>query len=215
MNHAAQHMDRMYRLQRHIYDATRKFYLLGRDRLIADLKPASGACVLEIGCGTARNLIHAARLYPHARFYGVDISIEMLTTARAAIARAGLSDRIGLAWADATDFDPAQIFDVAGFDHIFLSYTLSIMPPWRAGLHHAIRLLTSGGVLHIVDFADCARLPGWFRHGLHRWLHAFSVEPRMDLDQTLAGLAAEEGLAMISTTLFRGYAQHLRAVRPG
>ena len=30
----AQRMDRMYRYQRHIYDATRKFYLLGRDGLI-------------------------------------------------------------------------------------------------------------------------------------------------------------------------------------
>ena len=28
---AAGLMDRMYRFQRHIYDATRKFYLLGRD----------------------------------------------------------------------------------------------------------------------------------------------------------------------------------------
>ena len=31
---AAQSMDRMYRAQRHIYDLTRKFYLLGRDRMI-------------------------------------------------------------------------------------------------------------------------------------------------------------------------------------
>lgn len=30
-------MDRIYATQRHIYDATRKFYLLGRDELIEDL----------------------------------------------------------------------------------------------------------------------------------------------------------------------------------
>jgi S-adenosylmethionine-diacylgycerolhomoserine-N-methlytransferase len=30
-------MDRMYRHARHIYDLTRKPYLLGRDRLIAEL----------------------------------------------------------------------------------------------------------------------------------------------------------------------------------
>ena len=29
-------MDGVYRHQRHIYDLTRKFYLLGRDRLIRD-----------------------------------------------------------------------------------------------------------------------------------------------------------------------------------
>ena len=30
-------MDRIYRHQRHIYDPTRKYYLLGRDRLIDGL----------------------------------------------------------------------------------------------------------------------------------------------------------------------------------
>jgi S-adenosylmethionine-diacylgycerolhomoserine-N-methlytransferase len=34
---AARRMDAMYRYQRHIYDLTRKFYLLGRDRLLASL----------------------------------------------------------------------------------------------------------------------------------------------------------------------------------
>ena len=33
----ADRMDRMYRYQRHIYDITRKYYLLGRDRMIASL----------------------------------------------------------------------------------------------------------------------------------------------------------------------------------
>src|SRR5436190_741980 len=49
-------MDRVYRRQRHIYDLSRKFFLLGRDRLIGALKPPPGGQVLEIGCGTARNL---------------------------------------------------------------------------------------------------------------------------------------------------------------
>ena len=40
MSDAAQLMDRMYRRQRHIYDLSRKFYLLGRDEAIARLRPA-------------------------------------------------------------------------------------------------------------------------------------------------------------------------------
>ena len=32
---ATRRMNRMYRRQRHIYDGTRRYYLLGRDRLIA------------------------------------------------------------------------------------------------------------------------------------------------------------------------------------
>src|SRR6201986_4433829 len=94
-------MDRMYRRQRHIYDLTRKFYLLGRDELIDGLRPPPGAAVLEIACGTGRNLIRAARLYPKARFFGLDVSEAMLQTARQNIAAAGLSGRIQLAAADA------------------------------------------------------------------------------------------------------------------
>ena len=85
-------MNRMYRRQRHIYDGTRRYYLLGRDQLIADLRPGAGANVLEIGCGTGRNLVLAARRYPDARFFGIDVSTEMLTSAISAISRAR-SDR--------------------------------------------------------------------------------------------------------------------------
>ncbi len=60
----AEAMDGIYRWQRWIYDLTRKYYLLGRDRLIADLDAADGASVLEIGWGTGRNLVAAARRYP-------------------------------------------------------------------------------------------------------------------------------------------------------
>ena len=77
---ATRHMNRMYRRQRHIYDGTRRYYLLGRDQLIANLGARAGADVLEIGCGTGRNLVHAARRYPDIRFFGIDISTEMLTS---------------------------------------------------------------------------------------------------------------------------------------
>src|SRR6201987_3070396 len=78
-------MNRMYRRQRHIYDGTRRYYLLGRDLLIARLQPLAGACVLEIGCGTGRNLVHAAGRDPQWRFFGLDGLPEMQTSALPAI----------------------------------------------------------------------------------------------------------------------------------
>lgn len=45
MHDSAIRMDRQYRWQRHIYDATRLPYLLGRDRLIAQLNPSTGGRV--------------------------------------------------------------------------------------------------------------------------------------------------------------------------
>ena len=96
MSDAAALMDRMYRRQRHIYDLSRKFYLLGRDEAIARLRPAPGDKVLEIGCGTGRNLVKLAQAYPEARLFGLDVSREMLATAAASTARAGLASRIAL-----------------------------------------------------------------------------------------------------------------------
>jgi hypothetical protein len=45
---AARHMDGIYRYQRYIYTATRKYYLLGGDRLLNELQPDDGSIVLEI-----------------------------------------------------------------------------------------------------------------------------------------------------------------------
>ncbi len=103
-------MDRIYRRQRHVYDVTRKFYLLGRDQLIAALDPPAGGSVLEVGCGTGRNLILAARRYPEARFFGLDVSGEMLATAGINIMRAGLGKRISLGLGDAARFEPEALF---------------------------------------------------------------------------------------------------------
>ena len=73
-------MDQVYRHQRYIYDVTRKYYLFGRDRLIRELDLKPGEHVVEIGCGTARNLIRIARRYPGTQLYGLDASQEMLKT---------------------------------------------------------------------------------------------------------------------------------------
>ena len=54
---ASDHMDRIYRYQRHLYDVTSRHFLLGRDTLISGLLPPDGGTVVEVGCGTARNLI--------------------------------------------------------------------------------------------------------------------------------------------------------------
>ncbi len=203
---AAGLMDRIYRRQRHIYDFTRKFYLLGRDQLIDGLAPPPGARVLEIACGTGRNLIRAARLYPEMRAYGIDISDEMLTTARNNISRAGLESRISVARGDATSFDPRALFGVEAFDRVFVSYALSMIPLWREAVEHAGALLAPGGSLHIVDFGDQQELPAAFRASLRRWLALFSVDPRETLEAELRVAAEARALDMSFAPLYRRYA---------
>lgn len=203
-------MDGVYGGQRHIYDLTRKYYLLGRDRLIDELMPPVGGHVLEIGCGTGRNLIAAARCWPGAHFHGIDISEEMLKTARAAIARAGLTRRISVALGDATDFDPQALFRIASFDRIFQSYTLSMIPDWRAAIREATRHLSANGSLHIVDFGQQEALPAWFRAALFGWLARFHVTPRALLVEAAREIANDAGGRMAVTRLYRGYAWSLR-----
>ncbi len=201
-------MDRIYRRQRHLYDSTRKYYLLGRDRLIERLSPPAGGRVLEIGCGTARNLVAAAAAYPQAEFYGIDISTAMLATARAKVAREGLSPRIRLACADATRFDPAPLFGVPGFSRVFLSYSLSMIPDWRAALGQALAWLPPGGELHVVDFGGQEELPLWFRRGLRGWLAQFHVDPRDGLEAEFAALERHAGALRTFERPYRGYAQY-------
>ena len=203
---AAAHMDAIYRYQRYIYDASRKYYLLGRDRLLDELLPPPGGTVLEIACGTGRNLIRAARRYPGVRFYGFDISSAMLDTARASIARRGLSDRVIVALGDATDFSGEHLFGVSAFDRVFISYALSMIPSWRAALTQAVAAVAPGGRLHVVDFGGQGALPDWFKAALCAWLAKFSVEPRDALKAELEGIAARPGLTVRCEEPYRGYA---------
>lgn len=211
---AAERMDAIYRWQVGIYDLTRKYYLLGRDRLIDDLAPPPGATVLEVGCGTGRNLIVAARRYPDARFYGFDVSPVMLAEARRAVARAGLADHIRLAQVDAAAFDPLTAFARDGFDRVFCSYTLSMIPPWEAALDRAMAAVLPGGSLHVVDFGGQEHLPGLFRTGLRAWLTQFHVTPRDGLAMALEQTAASRGCRVSIARPYRGYAVQAVAVRP-
>ncbi|MFP3544583.1 class I SAM-dependent methyltransferase [Rhizobium sp. SIMBA_035] len=196
-------MDGMYRYQRHIYDLTRKYYLLGRDKTIRGLDVPKGGTLLEVGCGTGRNLALAHKRFPDARLYGLDISQEMLISARKTFAtKATLPDfRV----ADATAFTPRE-FGAAGFDRILISYALSMIPDWERAIDAAIAALNPGGQLHIVDFGQQEGLPGWFRALLRGWLTKFHVTPRANLREVLEAQAHENGAGLAFETIGGGYA---------
>lgn len=210
-DHAGQRdaMDRMYRLQRHIYDATRRFYLLGRERLIAELDVPPGGSVLEIGCGTGRNLVKVALAYPTARVHGFDISSEMLKTAGSAIVKAGLTDRISLAEGDALTFSAGPPFGITAFDRIYLSYTLSMIPDWQGAVAHAASLLAPDGSLHIADFGQCEGLSPTLRNALFWWLRRFDVTPRADLRAVLSAEAHSMDVPYSFHATYGGYAWNL------
>lgn len=200
----AQRMDRMYRTQRHFYDLTRKYYLFGRDTLIRGLDVPAGSSVLEIGCGTGRNLALIGRRFPQARLFGLDISAEMLVSAEAKLGRPGRTKTV-LRVADATDFQPSE-FGETGFDRIVISYALSMIPDWEKAIDAAIAALNPGGSLHIADFGQQERLPRLFQRLLQAWLKRFHVTPREAMVTVLKANAARFGDAVDFRPIGRGYA---------
>jgi S-adenosylmethionine-diacylgycerolhomoserine-N-methlytransferase len=204
-----QAMDRMYRWTRHVYDASRKYYLLGRDTLIARLNPAPGTYICEIGCGTARNLRKLVPRYPHAYFYGIDASEEMLKTAGKILENYGLSGKVTIAQGFAQSFDPQKTFGLQKpFDTFIFSYALSIIPPWRESLDHALALLPAGGEIHIVDFGGQEELPENFRKFLFWWLDKFHVYHKPEILEHLKKLSADCKGTLTYQPLFRGYAYY-------
>ena len=196
-------MDSTYRYQRLFYDITRRYYLLGRDHLIVRLEPHRGARILEVACGTGRNLARTSRRYPEAELYGMDISQQMLLSARKTLGEAAQ-----LKQGDACTFDGRALFDCDGFDRVVISYGMSMIPDWQGAIRNAAAQLRPGGELHIVDFGDQRGLPLWFRKILFAWLDRFHVTPREMLEEVLRQIAGEMALECNHTPLFRGYAQY-------
>ena len=180
LNHPAHAMDRMYRYTRHVYDLSRRYYLLGRDTLLKQMDVRPDDRVLEVGCGTARNLIKLAHLTDRQPLMGLDAAQVMIDTAQRQVDRAGLGSRVALRQGLAEQLDPAD-FGVEQFDVIFFSYALSMIPTWPDSLDAAMRCLPSGRTLYVVDFWDQADLPRWFAAGLKRWLALFHVHHRPEL----------------------------------
>jgi S-adenosylmethionine-diacylgycerolhomoserine-N-methlytransferase len=156
-----QALARYYRWHARIYDATRWSFLFGRGRLIDELQAQPGFAprrVLEIGCGTGRNLAELARRFPQAQLYGVDLSADMLDRARRRLLRFG--DRVRLQQGAYQPSPAGQQYDL-----IIASYLLSMVgggiDDLLAGVDHD---LAPQGRFAVVDFRDSRW--SWFR----RWM---------------------------------------------
>lgn len=202
-------MERMYRPQRLIYDLTRKYYLLGRDRLIEELDARPGEAVIDIGCGTGRNLEAIARRYPGVRLFGLDAAAVMLTTTEKRFAKAGLATP-GLARASAEELDPETLFGIQAADHILFSYSLSMMDDPVCALERATAVLAPGGCLHIADFGPMDGLPAPLARAMRAWLARFAVHHRPELLPSLRQLAQVRGGSASRARLTFGYAEILR-----
>jgi len=146
-------VERYYRWHAPIYDATRWSFLFGRtDILLEVANVVAPRRILEVGCGTGRNLMQLCRLFPTAEVTGVDLAEAMLERARRVTAPYSRRVRlVGRAY-------DAPMAATPGFDLVLFSYALSMFNPgFENALAAARRDLIPGGYLAVVDFHDTRR----------------------------------------------------------
>lgn len=155
-----QTIERYYRFHASIYDATRWSFLFGRAGLIQEVvNHFVPSYILEIGCGTGKNLAHLAHHLPQVRLVGLDISEDMLGQARKNLA--AYSSRIELLH---RPYDRPITAEPA-FDLVLFSYSLSMMhKDWENVIEYAQQDLRPGGLIAVVDFHDSCF--DWFK----RWM---------------------------------------------
>jgi S-adenosylmethionine-diacylgycerolhomoserine-N-methlytransferase len=143
-------IERYYRVHAGIYDLTRWSFLLGREALLRQVAASfTPARILEVGCGTGKNLVQLGRQFPEARLWGLDLSGDMLAVARKKLQI--LAPRLTLIQA-AYDH---PVEEKPFFDLVVFSYALSMFNPgWEQALSAASRDLAPGGAITVVDFHD-------------------------------------------------------------
>lgn len=117
-----------------------------RRRAVEALDLHGGDRVLEIGCGSGRNLdLLTAAVGPSGQVLGIDVSPGMLARARRLVTRRGWNN-VTLTFQDAAELDPA-----APLDAVLFSLSYAVIPDRHAALTRAFTALRDGGRLVIMD----------------------------------------------------------------
>lgn len=154
-----------YRLHSKIYDATRWSFLFGRNRLLSLLPDLpTQPRILEVGCGTGRNINRMRDRYPNAKIVGIDLSPAML---KVAAAKVGDSPNIKLL---NVKYGAGKL-TLKPFDLVLFSYSLSMFNSEIEETFDQLSAdLTSQGFIAVVDFHTTPFT--WFK----RWMKINHVE---------------------------------------
>jgi SAM-dependent methyltransferase len=119
--------------------------LAAEPQLVADL--SRGGRVADVHCGGGRWLIAMARRFPAIELVGVETEADSVARARAAIAEAGLADRI-----DIRESAVTQPGGAGSFDLVYFQYALHQLPDAPAALRAAWAALRPGGRIIVLDW---------------------------------------------------------------
>ncbi len=169
-------IERYYKFHARIYDATRWSFLFGRTAILrkAAAAGAQPKRILEVGCGTGKNLVNLVKRFPEASVSGLDLSEAMLK-----VAKSKVGDSVKLIQ---RAYD-APISAGEPFDLILFSYALSMFNPgFEAAIEAAHADLAPGGFIAVVDFHQAG-----FRF-FERWMAVNHVRMQAQLQPKLQSL---------------------------
>jgi S-adenosylmethionine-diacylgycerolhomoserine-N-methlytransferase len=163
-NESAQNdaMQRYYKLQSKIYDATRWSFLFGRNQIIRDIPLDEHVDwnILEVGCGTGYNLERLAQRFPNAKLTGLDVSSDMVALSQKKAQQFG--DRVQVF---AEPYMPGDTSRLESLDLVLFSYSLTMInPQWKELILQAKKDLKPGGFIAVTDFYDSRNR--WFKKNM-------------------------------------------------
>lgn len=158
-------VEKYYRFHSLIYDATRWSFLFGRNDLLDSIPDLSSQPrILEIGCGTGKNLDRLQYYFPDAELVGIDLSPAMLEVAENKLVN---SNQVKLIQAKYG----AENLQLKPFDLIICSYSLTMVGDGIENIMVQIADdLNPYGYIAVVDFNTSPF--GWFR----QWMEVNHVD---------------------------------------
>lgn len=134
------------------YDLLNRLFSLGtdqgwRERVMRKVAQEPVHRLLDVATGTADLALMAARQVEHVT--GADISAGMLEHGRHKVERAGLTDRVKLVRADASDLP----FAADSFDAITVAFGVRNFEDLERGIRGMFRVLKPGGRLFVLEFS--------------------------------------------------------------
>jgi len=168
-------IENYYKVHSKVYDLTRWSFLFGRERLLHSI-PELGrySAVLDVGCGTGYHIEYIARTYPDISLTGVDISEEMLHTARR---KTDCFEGVQLIH----ESYHRNLFPEQSFDLALCSYSLTMFQNPERAVRNLSRHIKNGGLLAVVDFSDTS----------YRWFNGWMKKNHVHFDPGIFQLLDE------------------------